>query len=269
MVQLVRAGAVAIGLVTALGACGRIGFDQTASSVGDAVAVGDGSSANDGSTASDAAISVTLVSDDFGRTVGSGWGNADVGGAWVFFTSTGCTANVSSGYAIMTMTAGGSYEDMHVPSTTALDTETRVTARVNQLPASGSYTVGVMGRDVLNTSNYALEAAVLAGGAVHVRLIGNSTSGVTTLASAMLGSSVAPNTDFTLSLIATGASPTMLCGRVWLSSSTEPTACTVNTTDSTPTYQVPGISYVYTSDSDSTAPTVSYSTFRFLRIGPQ
>jgi hypothetical protein len=106
------------------------------------------------------------------------------------------------------------------------------------------------------------------GGAVTVRLTTN-TSTVTTLATATLGSSVAPNTDFTLSLIATGLSPTTLCGRVWLSNSTEPTACTVTKLDSTPALQVPGIAYVYVGDIDSTKPTVSFSTFRFLRIGAQ
>jgi hypothetical protein len=264
----VRAGAVAIGLATALGACGRIGFGPAASSTDDAADVGDGSIASDGSTASDAAISVTLVSDDFGRTLGSGWGNADVGGAWSFYSATGCTANVSSGYGTMTMTGSGSYEDMHVPATAALDTETRVTARVSQLPASGQYQVGVRERYVLGTGNYTVEADVLAGGAVNVRLSSNN-GAVTTLATATLGSSVAPNTDFTVSLVATGASPTTLCGRVWLSSSTEPTACTVTKMDSMPMYQVPGISAVFMGDIDSTTPTVSFSTFRFLRIGPQ
>jgi hypothetical protein len=43
----------------------------------------------------------------------------------------------------------------------------------------------------------------------------------------------------------------------------------VNTTDSTPLEQVPGISDVWVGDIDGTTPTVSFSTFRFLRIGPQ
>jgi hypothetical protein len=134
--------------LAALAACGRIGFDQAASSAGDAIAVGDGSNAN----VSDAAISVTLVSDDFGRTVGSRWGNADVGGAWSFYTSTTCTASVNGGYGTITMTGSGSYVDLHVNSTTAIDTETRVTARVDQLPASGYYQVGVRERYVPNTA---------------------------------------------------------------------------------------------------------------------
>jgi hypothetical protein len=250
-------------LATALGACGRIGFAPATSSAGDAADV------RDGSNVSDAAISVALVSDDFGRSVGSGWGNADIGGAWFFYTVDNCTADVGGGYGNMTLSGTTAYADLHVSGTTARDTETRVTARFDQLPATGSYAIGVKGRWVRSVSSYWVQADVLASGAVNVSILSQATSTINTLATGTFGSSIGPNTDLTLSIIASGASPTTLCGRVWLASSPEPTACTVMAMDSTPQYQVPGISYLFANENDSTTPTVSFSTFRFTRIGPQ
>jgi hypothetical protein len=70
-----------------------------------------------------------------------------------------------------------------------------------------------------------------------------------------------------MSLVATGASPTTSCGKLWLAGSVEPTGCTITTQDSTAALQVPGISYVVADDTNGEASTASIGAFRYLRVG--
>jgi hypothetical protein len=64
-------------LAAALGACGRIGF----ANLTDGGVPGGGDASLGDATSSDAAFAAVLLgSDDFGRTVANGWGNADLGG---------------------------------------------------------------------------------------------------------------------------------------------------------------------------------------------
>lgn len=72
-----------------------------------------------------------------------------------------------------------------------------------------------------------------------------------------------------LSLVATGSMPTTLCGKLWLAAAAEPSACTVSVQDSTPELQGPGLSYLIGYDGGDTPPTISFATFRFLRVGPE
>ena len=260
---MIRAVRRVIGLAVALGACGRIGFGATTSTT-DASAPGDG----DGGQP-DAAIAVVLVSDDFARTVGASWGDADIGGTWTLFNPDSSTVTVGADHGRMTLSTTTAYVDTHVAGTTALDSETRVTLQLDRVPATGSYTVTISARWVTTGTDYRLHVDVLAGGVVSVFIDRGVAGSYSTVAMGTFAGSIAPDTDYTMSLVATGASPTALCGRLWRTSTAEPTDCSVTATDATPELQVPGISYVDAYDSGGTPPVLSFNTFRYLRIGPE
>jgi hypothetical protein len=110
---------------------------------------------------------------------------------------------------------------------------------------------------------------MLAGGSLDVYIDRATGSGYTDIADGTSPIIANAFTGLALSLRATGATPTTLCGKLWLAGSAEPSTCTVSTQDSTPQLQMPGLSYLDTYDTNDTPPTISFATFRYLRVGPQ
>lgn len=261
---LVRTEPVVVAV--ALVACGRIDFG--ASSSADARQLGDARMA-DASAPGDAGDAVVIVSDDFGRSIASDWGSADIGGAWLVFNPDGSTMSVGAGHGEVAMTSATGYADCHVASTTALDTETRVVAAFAQLPATGSYTATVSARWIANGTDYRLHLDVLAGGSAATYIDEAAGGPYVDIQDGTVPFTVTAGSGVAMSLVATGASPTTLCGKVWPANAAEPSACMVSVQDSTPELQVPGISYLDTYDTNDTPPTFSFSTFRFLRVGAE
>ncbi len=243
-------------------ACGRIDFGR----VGDAN-IGDTN--NSDAAIGDAEDDVVLVSDDFGRSIASGWGSADVGGAWLVFNPESSGVSVGAGHGDIAMSTTTAYADCHVVSTTALDTETSAIVSFDHVPTSGSYTVTISARWVANGTDYRIHLDVLANGSLDVYIDRATGSGYSDIEDGTSAIIVTAGAGLALSLRATGASPTTLCGKLWLAGSAAPSACTVSTQDSTPQLQVPGISYIDTYDTNDMPPTVSVATFRYLRVGPQ
>jgi len=217
----------------------------------------------------DAEDDVVLVSDDFGRSIASGWGSADIGGAWDVFNPENGSVSVGAGHGTVALSTTTAYADFHVPSTTALDVETSVIASFDPIPTTGSYTATISVRWVANGTDYRLHVDVLANGSADVYIDRATGSGYTDIADGTSTIVATAGAGLALSVRATGASPTTLCGKLWLAGSAEPSTCTVSTQDSTPALQVPGLSYIDTYDTNDVPPTISFSTFRYLRVGPQ
>jgi hypothetical protein len=248
----------------ALAGCGRIDFHNAPAGDAD---LGD---ANLGDASSDAmGIAVPIVSDDFGRSVANDWGTADVGGDWYAYNPNSSGVNVSSGHGSVVLSSTTAYSDFHVMGVTARDTQTSTVVSFDRVPTSGTYTVTVSVRWLNNGSDYRLHLDVLAGGALDVFIERGISSTYVTLANGTPTVMATAGVGLALSLAATGVSPTTLCGKLWLASTAEPSACTITIQDSTPALQAPGISYLVAYDSGGTPPTVSFATFRFLRVGPQ
>jgi hypothetical protein len=238
--------------------CGRIGFDGA----NNAVAVDAPRDAP-----ADAGIAVPIASDDFARAIASGWGNADLGGAWNIYNPDSSAVSVASGHGIVSLATTSAYADFHVPSADALDSETRAVVTFDTVPTSGSYTAAISVRWVTISTDYRLHLDVFAGGSASAYIEHGSAGGYAPLTSP-ISTSVAPAAGLTLALRATGASPTRLCGKLWADGGAEPTTCTVSVSDSTTELQVPGSSYLITYNTNATAPTVAFAAFRFLRVGP-
>jgi hypothetical protein len=244
-----------------LSACGRLGFSDLGLGDGDA-RVGDASGA-------DAFAAVLLGSDDFGRTLASGWGTADLGGTWSVYNPNNAALSVGSGHGKVAFSTTLADADFHLVTATALDGETRAIVSFDRVPTTGSYSGIVSIRWVTNGNDYRFHVDVLVGGSVQPFLEVGNASGYTNIATGTSTITVTANAGVELSVTATGASPTTLCGKVWLAGSAEPSACTASVQDSTPNLQLPGLSFLITQVNGTAAPTVSFSTFRYLRIGPQ
>jgi len=175
-----------------------------------------------------------IAQDAFARTVASGWGSADVGGAW---TITGNAANLSVGSGVGRMSIpAGSTRTARLNGVSSNDTDLRVTVSLDSLPTvKGSY-VDVIGRQV-GTSQYIAEVWVKPAGDVVVVL----EQGSTVLATApVAGLSYTPGTQLQLRVRVTGTSPTTVQAKVWPTGQIEPSAWTASATDNTAALQAAG-----------------------------
>jgi hypothetical protein len=218
---------------------------------------------DDGRSSDPAFTAAVLGCDDFERRVTSGWGSADVGGGWSVTSSN--VASVSSGHGKIalatTMTGAQSYLGTVPP---ALDVETRAIVTFDRLPMTGNYDAYVGVRSFSQGgAGYVLNLD--AGGSLlpFISVDGNR------LVTATSPITVSANVGVELSLVATGASPTTLCGKVWLEGTSEPSVCTVFVLSDNTGAQVSGTTHLGTDSNGSTAPNVSFSSFRYLQLEPK
>jgi hypothetical protein len=245
-------------LAVALLGCGRIGFPNA----GDAVTSDVG--------AADAPISVVLASDDFARTLSGTWGTADVGGSWLIYNPDAATVGVAGDHAFATMNTATTYADFQVPSATAIDSEVSAIVSFGSVPATGSQYAFIMLRWVATSTAYLFVAELDAAGTMQAVIRRNTPAGPVTISTATnVLTNVAANDRIALALRATRTSPTTLCARMWRDGTAEPSACTTTVQDATPALQARGISYLGAQNVGSATPaTLSFATFRFLRVGP-
>lgn len=177
---------------------------------------------------------VTYASDAFNRTVASGLGTADVGGAWQL-------ANPASNYLVngsagtFVQTAGGVQRYAYLPSVASTDTALDVDVALPQRPVGGSAYYTMFARRV-GTVDYKSRVIVAANGAVTVQLqqTGAVLTNVGTSLNLAAGEALHVRTE------ATGVSPTTIRVKVWKVGTTEPAAWTSSTTDSTAALQAAG-----------------------------
>ncbi|MEO8931334.1 MAG: PKD domain-containing protein [Lacisediminihabitans sp.] len=203
-----------------------------------------------------------LAQDAFGRTVSSGWGSADVGGAWT-------NAGAASAYAVSAGTGqqtapAGSTKTSSLSSFSASATDLLVGFTTDQAPSGGGVFVSVIGRDV-GTSNYQARVWMQASGVVQLQLLQGGTAlqlvnitGLTYTAGSVLQ----------VRLQVFGTSPTTVRAKVWASGQTEPSAWQASATDNTAALQTVG-SIGLRSYLSATATTVPLTTrFSGLLVSP-
>jgi PKD repeat protein len=198
---------------------------------------------------------VTLATDAFERTVASGFGTADTGGAW---TASGAklTASVSGGAGNATLPAGSTGFE-RLAGVSNLNTDVTHTLWADSVPTGGGAYLATIVRSTA-AGDYFAQVRIQSTGAVALYLSKTGTQ---------LGSTVTvPGVTYTAGMKlkvrveAIGSGPTTLRAKVWLASATEPTAWQVSTTDSTAGYQVAGgVGFMpYVSGSATAAVTAHY-----------
>ena len=174
-----------------------------------------------------------LAADTFTRTVSSGWGTAETGGAWTVVGGTPALS-VSGGKGVMTLLKGETRE-ARLDGLSATRVEASVLFSSNVASAGGAASVTLVGRRV-GSSWYAARARLEPGGVMRMYLLRDETS---------LGTYVLPGTyvvgqQLNVKVSVTGTGPTTVRAKMWLAGGPEPTTWQATGTDSTPALQVPG-----------------------------
>jgi len=175
-----------------------------------------------------------LAWDTFGRTVASGWGNAQVGGAW---TSTGTASrfSVGSGLGQHTVPAGGTLTSS-LGTVSSTSTDVSVSLSPDKLLTGGGAWITLQGRTV-GSDVYAARVRLQADGTVQLHLMRSATA---LRGGTVTGVTYGAGDQLKLRLQVTGTSPTTISAKVWKGDATEPSAWTYTITDSTAALQSAG-----------------------------
>jgi PKD repeat protein len=201
------------------------------------------------------ATGTSLAEDTFTRTVSSGWGTADKGGAW---SGGSTTASVSSGSGRVSLGAGAT-ATMRLSGVASPDGDIRERAWLESMPTGGGAYLSTIVRGTAG-GDYRSKVRVMATGAVQVQLfkvVGGTETALNTAAT-VSGLTYTAGAPLVIRAQATGAAPTTLRVKVWLDGGAEPDAWQQTVTDSTDGLQVAGnIGLVTYLSASATAPVVA------------
>jgi len=198
---------------------------------------------------------VNFVSDTFSRTVGSGWGSAELGGPW---TVDSANFSVASGVGRMSSTPGA----VRTASVNVTQASTEVNAKLSfdkTLTGGGVY-VATIGRRINATNDYRLKLRAQPGGAVTaqlIRTVAGAETAIQTVAT-VPGLTWVQGDVLRVRLQVTGTSPTTLRAKVWKDPASEPATWLLQANDSTAALQAPGGVglWTYLSSSATTSPLI-------------
>ncbi|MDX6738508.1 LamG-like jellyroll fold domain-containing protein [Actinocorallia sp. A-T 12471] len=186
-------------------------------------------------------ISPTLGTDTFTRTVGSGFGTADLGGAW---TATGTAAQLSVNgttgqIALPTLSAGpGAY----LNGVSTDDAEVSATIASDKVGTGNGVYFWLAGRRVAGVGEYRARVRLRPSGVVSLQLSKTDAANAETAIGSEVtvsGLTYAPGTVLRFKVQVTGTAPTTLQTKVWADGSAEP-GWLLTTTDSSAGLQVAG-----------------------------
>lgn len=182
----------------------------------------------------DPPVAPPTATDTFERTLPTGWGSADVGGAWT-------VSGGAAGYAVANgngqMITPAAVTRRAVLSTVqSVDTDTSVTfAFSGNITGTGVY-ASVIGRRVA-ADDYRARIWVKPTGAVVLQVM---RTGTILQQVAVAGLSYAPGDTIAVRLAVTGSNPTTITAKAWKVGATEPAAWQLSTTDVTAAMQAAG-----------------------------
>jgi hypothetical protein len=216
---------------------------------------GTDASATDGA-AVDATGLTPLARDDFDRTVDSGWGSADVGGAWSYGGASQSLYRVAGdGQVVLSAPAIGQVARLEAVSSSATDITATITT--DKVAEGGNIYLSLLGRYVPPGQSYDLKLIIDPAAAVHARLNRRLGAGETALQDSQVpGLTFAAGMILRLRLQVYGTNPTQLRAKVWSEGNDEPADWLLSADDSTSELQVSGSVglYVYLSSNATNAP---------------
>ncbi|MBC7632322.1 PKD domain-containing protein [Aeromicrobium sp.] len=202
------------------------------------------------------APSATLAEDAFGRNVANGFGSADKGGAWT--VSGGNTSfAVDGSKGVLTLPTAGSSRSATLGSVSSTDTDLTAEFSLNKVATGGGTYVAMNGRSVNSTNLYRAKAFLQANSDVKL-LITKVVSGTETTVKTvtLIGVRHAAGDTYGFRFQVTGTGTTTLKAKLWNVTTSEPTAWTNETSDTTAALQANGGVgfFAYTSGSSTNAP---------------
>jgi trimeric autotransporter adhesin len=180
-----------------------------------------------------------FASDTFARTVATGWGSADVGGAWQ--TTGAATAfSVGGGAGHLTLMPAAGPSAFLAPTTTDNDITTSLS--LDKIPTGSGVYLSVIGRRVPSGSEYYAKVRFESTGQVSVTLT-RRVNGVETSMGpqvAIPGVTYVPGAVVNVLVETSGSAPTTVRAKAWAASGTEPADWTTTATDDTAGLQSAG-----------------------------
>ena len=191
-----------------------------------------------------------LGRDAFERSATSGWGSAELGGAW---TTTAGVASVASGGGVLSLARASSAAGARLPGAAGPTTVTTVSTSFDKLANGGGATQLVRGRIAPSGDEYRLKLQYSAGGAMTARLTRSVAGAETVVAGPVtVPGTVRAGTVVVSRFAVSGSSPTRLEAKIWVSGTTEPAGWTIVATDTAASLQVAGHVGLYGQLSSST-----------------
>jgi PKD repeat protein len=196
-----------------------------------------------------------LAADAFAREVASGWGAADVGGAWTV-NGTLSNASVTAG-AGQLISAPGRTMRAVLPDVSRQDVAVQVDVMLPQAPSGGG-TFVTLGTQRVGTTDYRSTLVFQGTGSVVLRVERTVDGAATVLGSTTLPQRYVPGTSVTVRFETSGTGTTTLRSKVWATGTAEPAEWALTRTDSTAALQRAGalVLETYASSSATAAATV-------------
>jgi PKD repeat protein len=180
------------------------------------------------------------ATDSFNRTVASGWGNADTGGAWT--ASNAANFSVAAGVGSIKMPTPGTGPSIYLKTLSSTDTDTTATLTTDKAGTGNGVYLEVLGRRIASGVDYQARLRVLGNNTVAASLLSDNAGTATFLKSetTLAGITYTPGMQFNTRFQVSGTNPTTLRFKAWPATSTEPTSWLLTATDNTAALQVPG-----------------------------
>jgi hypothetical protein len=190
-----------------------------------------------------AAAPQPIANDTFTRTVASGWGSAELGGAWTLVPAAAPTFVVDKTAGLITLMTDGKSPTARLDAVSSVDTDLTTSFRVSKAATGSGAYIYAIGRRVPSAGQYHATVHLLAGGAVNLSLARRDAASVETTilpAATVAGLTAAADTSLTVRVQVSGTSPTTVRARVWKTGTTEPTSWARTVTDATAALQKAG-----------------------------
>ncbi|CAN5331081.1 PKD domain-containing protein [soil metagenome] len=176
------------------------------------------------------ATEVVLAKDTFARTQATGFGTADVGGAWTNFGSAAQYA-VSPGTGTFKINAAGWTPRLQLATISASDVDVTGRFSLDKIGDGGGTFVALTARTGGWASLYRGKVWVKSTGAINLSISKIVTTETTLAQSNIAGVTLAAGEVLNVRFQAQGANPTTLRIRVWTDGTVEPTSWQVTATD--------------------------------------
>ncbi|MBO9625103.1 MAG: PKD domain-containing protein [Microbacterium sp.] len=185
------------------------------------------------------------VRDDFERTSSSGWGSAEIGGAYTVLSGPAAAVSVGGGVGKVSLPAGQT-RNLALQSTSLADSLTTLVYSLDQAPSTGGSYVGVSARKSA-TSEYLARVWMRTDGTLWLV----AQQGSTVIGTKALPGTWAAGDAFRLAVQVKGSSPTTVQMKTWKDGTTEPADWQLSVTDSTAGLQGSGWPSVHVNRSGS------------------
>lgn len=182
-----------------------------------------------------------LARDGFARTSSSGWGSAELGGAWSH-SGSATRFTVSGGTGLQKLTARGTTADAILTGVSSTATDLRARLSWDRTGASGTLYASVLPRRISSATDYRCKVFSGSSGSIQLSLVRRIAGAETTMATAMVPGlkQTAGQVYNTACRSVTSGPGSQLAGKLWAAGAAEPMSWLVTAADATAALQGPG-----------------------------